>query len=195
MISDKMDAWYFLPVSVTVLFVAIAFYLWLGDKSISDENQLMENSQVVFLALAGGFHLKQRLRISLSSFRIYHSILAMFCFSVMAREIDINMIGTAQIWGTIEIAVRFCIVVTWLLLAYYAVRRLPELWVNRFSIVFSPNSLLTVFAIAFYLASWFFDKQVVPINEGLSQFIEEALQLSGTIFFFTSSLKPISLSN
>jgi hypothetical protein len=190
-VKHNTRAWYFLPIAISILWVAFSWFLWLGDKSISNENRFMENSQVVFLALAFAFHWKQRLETAHPPIRACHSVLAMLCFSVMVREIDIDKIGGTRMWHIIENAIRFCVVSAWLSLAPDIARNFSKLWATRFGIFFSPNSLMTAVAVAFYLASWFFDNHIVPIDRKTSQFIEESLQLSGTAFFFAASLKPI----
>jgi hypothetical protein len=88
--------------------------LWNGDKTIAEENGLLENGQVTLLVVAGLLHFIQRRRIDSSSVvRICHAVLGMLCLSVVIREIDIDKIGPAAAWGIAELSVSFLSGVYW----------------------------------------------------------------------------------
>ncbi len=180
------------PLVLSALGVLIAGWLWAGDQSVSDENHLMENSQVFFLMLAVGLHLKHRLTLQLPLARICHMTLALLCLSVMIREIDIDKLGTHTGWDTLEKIIRGVLVLFWVVHVVSVWRCLGALWALREKILFSQTSFLTAIAIGFYCVSYLFDKRLIPVEADLSQFIEESIQLTGTIFFFAASLLPLS---
>ncbi len=83
-------------------------------------------------------------------------------------------------------------VCAWLWIIYCVIKSFSTFWPIRWGILLSTKSLLTYTAIAFYLCSWFFDKNHVAVNFHLSKFIEECLQLAGTVYFLTSAMVPLS---
>jgi uncharacterized membrane protein len=185
--------WFVVPLLASAIIILVEWFLWLGNRAVTEENHSLENLQLAFLILAVGFHLKQGFRVGATPLRICHLVLALLCFSVFLREFDIDKIGAEEIWGTIETIIRSIAGLAWIYIFYLVVRNLQALWDLRLKILLSVNSLLVATAIAFYLASWFFDKELVPVPLDVSKFIEESVQLTGTVFFFASSLRPIFL--
>jgi hypothetical protein len=58
----------------------------------------------MFLLFASGVHIYRWFQESVQELRIYHSTLALLCFSVALREFDIDKIGTNAVWLSIELA-------------------------------------------------------------------------------------------
>jgi amino acid transporter len=117
----------------------------------------------------------------------------MLCLSIMVREIDIDKLGPQAGWELAENLIRVAggLVWLWLLVLIYQKRQWH--WPRRTEILITSTSLLTGAGVVLYIASWFFDKSVVPLSSAQSQLWEETLQLSGTIFLFTAGLHSIPL--
>lgn len=184
--------WFLIPFLGIITINFLTWHLWLEDKSISAENHLIENLQLIILMFALGVHIYQRFQESVQELRIYHLTLALLCFSVALREFDIDKIGTNGMWSSMEIVTRSIMVCAWLWIIYCVIKSFSTFWPIRWGILLSTKSLLTYTAIAFYLCSWFFDKNHVAVNPHLSKFIEECLQLAGTVYFLTSAMVPLS---
>ncbi|MBE0596956.1 MAG: hypothetical protein IH614_06795 [Desulfuromonadales bacterium] len=181
-----------LPAAISLFCAFAGTWLWLHDRSVTAENHLLENSQAVFLALAIALHIVQSARTGDGAVRLFHLTLGLLCLSVLVREIDIDKLGSAAIWNSMEVVVRLCVVLVWIVLGSYLLRHWEELWRRRLPLLISMNSFLVYLGIFFYMASWFFDKSVIPVNPDVSQLWEELLQLSATVFFFVSALRPLS---
>lgn len=183
-----------LTAAIALVCALVANRLWHQDTTVTLENRLIENIQVAFLILATLLHALQssRLPAIASTDRLCHQILAMLCLSIMVRELDIDRLGPQAGWAYAENLIRLAGggVWIWLLARVYGHRR--HLWHARISILCTPNSVLTGAGVLFYVASWFFDKSVVPLPAGRSQLWEETLQMSGTVALFTAALRPIT---
>lgn len=186
-----------LLISITLALVCalVANRLWQQDMTVTYENRLIENSQVLFLILATALHTlhASRQQADALTSRVCHQVLAMLCLSIMVREIDIDKLGPQAGWALAENLIRVVggLVWLWLLVLIYQKRRWH--WPRRGEILATPTSLLTGAGVLLYMASWFFDKSVVPLASAPSQLWEETLQLSGTIFLFTAGLHQIPL--
>ncbi len=184
--------WCLIPISICMLCDLGGGLLWAEGLSITEENGLLENSQVFFLALAVCLSIRHVSYVENNTVRISHAVLGMLFLSIMIREVDINRLGSAAIWEKAELVIRLGAAVVWLCLGALVFRKWKTLWRTRFSILFSPTSFLTALGILFYMISWYFDKSTSP-NQEWNRLWEELLQLNGTVFFFAASLRPLPL--
>ncbi len=188
----SIPSWSLIPVFLCILCDFAGGLLWAEGFSITQENALLENSQVFFLALAVFLSIRQVSYEENKTVRISHAVLGMLFLSIVIREVDINRLGSAAIWEAAELVIRLGAVVVWLYLGALVFRKWKTLWRIRFSILFSPTSFLTAVGILFYMISWHFDKSASP-NQEWNRLWEELLQLNGTIFFFAASFRPLPL--
>ncbi|MEX0738946.1 MAG: hypothetical protein WD071_06370 [Pseudohongiella sp.] len=185
--------------ALTVVIAAVcafaATWLWTHDIGVTHENRIIENTQVFFLLLALATHALQagRQPVSSTSLRLCHLVLAMLCLSIMVREIDIDKLGSQPGWELAENLIRLTGGAGWIWLLTHVYRNRRPLWQCKTGILLTSASLLTGLGVLFYMASWLFDKSVVPLPAERSQLWEETLQLSGTIFLFTAALRPIHI--
>ncbi len=186
--------WFVFPVIIAAAFILFAWFLWIEDRSITEENGLLENLQLLFLSVGLGFHLKQRSGSLTTATRICHSTLALLCLSIILRELDIDEIGTTGMWSLVETVARLATAFAWLLIMYVVAMNFRGLWAYRWEIGFSITSVATAIAIVLYIVSWPFDKGYIPVAPDISQFIEESLQLTATVYLMAASLRPIRLS-
>jgi hypothetical protein len=188
--SQSTFFWFGIPLFGVITMGFFAWRLWLNNPSVPEENSFIENFQLVFLFSAIFAHGLRMFQESIQELRIYHAALALLCFSVALREFEIDDIGSSTIWPAVEISIRSIAVSAWIWLIYRLTRNFRKLWAIRHAITRSMKSVQVYLAITFYLGSWFFDKNHVPIDAQLSKFIEQSLQLGGTVFFLTSALIP-----
>lgn len=192
--SSNSLYWFVSPVIIAAAIILFAWFLWVEDRSITAENGLLENLQLLFLSVGLAFHLKQRAISRMPETRVCHSTLALLYFSIILRELDIDKFGTTEIWSFVEIIARITTALAWLLIAYIVAMNLRGLWAYRWEIGLSFTSIVTLIAITLYIVSWPFDKGYMPVAPDISQFIEESLQLTATVYFMAASLKPVNLS-
>ncbi|MBC52947.1 MAG: hypothetical protein CMQ34_03835 [Gammaproteobacteria bacterium] len=118
----------------------------------------------------------------------------MLCLSIMIRELDIDKLGSQAGWAYAENLIRLTGVAVWLWLLARVAGHRQSLWQKKLHILCTPNSVLTGAGVLLYMASWFFDKSIVPLPQDRSQLWEETLQMSGTVALFTAALPPISVN-
>ena len=166
--------------------------LWHYGLVQAQENHVLELAQCAFLALACGvcsvraWHLA---KISLNLNFLLHAGLALLSYSFILREVDIDRLGTAPAWASLEQGLRLFGVALWLALLIFVVPRVRQLWAQRAIMFKKPMVILAMMGGALLLASWPFDKQVFTVLPYLtSQFIEELLELNGCMVLFFSSL-------
>lgn len=184
-------SWFVVPAVVSVVLSYFAWRLWRTHKWLTAEDQLLESWQAVFLTFAFGVHLLRWLAASTRPVGLCHLTLAMLCVSVLLREVDVDQIGDAAIWSSLETILRLTIVVAWLIVLQGVGHDFPILWRIRWEVLLSIKSALTFLAIVLYAVSRLFDKHDLPVEEELSRLLEEVIQLSATIFFFAGALKPL----
>lgn len=189
-----------LTFSLTVVFLSICAFaanrLWQQDVTVTYENNILENIQVFFLTLATTTHLWQLSRqpAGAATARMCHMVLAMLCLSIMVREVDIDKLGPQPAWGITENLIRLAGAAVWIWLIVHIYDKRLTLWRFRADILCTPTSVLTGLGVMCYMASWFFDKSVVPLPAERSQLWEETLQMSATVLLFTAALRAIPLA-
>ena len=184
--------WFVIPLLALIAIDFLTWQLWLEDRSITAENNLLENLQLLLLILSFVIHGYRRFQESVPDFHIYHTTLALLCFSLALREFDIDKIGSSEIWSSFEIFIRSIAVCAWVVILFRLVQSFSKFWTVHWRIFWAPKSLLNYIAIAFYIASWFFDKGFVAINPDASKYIEESFQLAATGYFLAGAMIPRS---
>ena len=188
-----MMFWFLIPFALCILCDFAGGLLWAEGFSVTQENGLLENSQIFFLALAVCFSIRQGSRTEGGTFRISHAVLGLLFFSVIVREVDIDRLGAAPAWETTEFVIRLVLVLIWVYIGALVYRKRLSFWRFRFRILYSPNSILAAVGILFYVLSRYFDKAESG-NQDFNRLWEELLQLNGTIFFSVAALRQLPLS-
>lgn len=180
---------------MALLCALVANRLWYQDITVTYENRIMENTQVLFLMLGTLLHtlLSTRMPATALNDRLCHQVLAMLCLSIMVREVDIDKLGPQAGWALAENLIRMAGVAVWIWLIARVYGKRQALWQRKTAILCTPTSMLTGVGVLLYMASWFFDKSIVPLPAARSQLWEETLQMSATVALFTAALRPISL--
>lgn len=178
-----MKRTFLIVIAVLAIVPPATYALWQDAPGVLAENHLIESAQAALLFFAASIHLSRTKRPSPSISPLYHQTLALFCFSLFIREVDIDRIGSHPAWFAIEIGLRVSIAVVWL---YHLARLLKHrrpLTAQYPALLMHPGSLLVYGGIFFYGASWFFDKEFLLAGD-FARFVEETLQLQATLLFF-----------
>jgi hypothetical protein len=174
---------------VTNLF---ALGLWYSDSSQAEENHFLELVQGGFLALVCGVCCARAWGLAKTALNLnflLHAGLALLSYSFLLREFDIDQLGAAHGWATLEQVLRLFGVALWLALLIFAALRVKQLWAERATMFALPMVLLSMLGGVLLAASWPFDKQLFSVLPYLtSQFIEEILELNGCMLLFFASL-------
>lgn len=174
---------------VTLALTSIGSFMgWLLNKQIADESSLIELGQVIFLALASGsaaIHSAQSQRTSVEGYILFG--LAIFCTALMLREVDIDKLGSAAGWKTLEQVLRATAGIIALSYLGFLLRKRSLLWASITDIGRMTSVRLALFGCVMYLASWPFDKMVFDLSASMSVLIEETLELNACIIIFFAS--------
>lgn len=171
-----------------IFLLALSFYLWLGDSSVTEENRLIENGQVTFVLLGAMLHGSRWRRAEDAVARDFHACLGLLCLSIAVREVDIDRLGPAAIFDPLENMIRGILIVAWLVCCAALFRHRISLWSRKLNLAFSPCSRISIIGILAYGFSWFFDKQVFPLGSSVQRLIEESIQLAATFFLAAAAL-------
>lgn len=197
--------------------ICACLVLWWWHPDVAEENHLIESAQVVLLILAAGLHAREALRIrrinqseesgtnretlvgvphssapvtELDRRRLATAVCVggmLLALSFAVRELDIQRFGRHPVWGDIEIALRAAVVACWVGYGIYVVRHLRLIWDTRSLLAAAPVLVLTMTGCLLYLASWPFDKQLLPLSFETAMFIEETIQLNACIVLVQAS--------
>lgn len=174
----------------------MSYSLWSGAIIDTAENGVLELAQNIFLLLACLLHSNHSwTKPSISHERHWHSGLALLCFALLLREVDINRFGTSTTWGTIEIIVRGVTVFVGVIYAGLVFSRWRLAAKNIRLLATSPTTILTGLGCVAYLSSWPFDKMIFALPGDISEWIEETLELNATILLFAASTFSININD
>lgn len=166
-----------------------AYWLWTFTPRITAENDLLETAQYLFLLLACATHIFQSGKAPPKSVeRHLRWNLALFCFALLLREFDIDRVGDAQIWHSIESLIRSLTLITLVIYWGWAwgwpAKKGRIHWCNISGIFATPTIVLTIIGCIFYAAGWPFDKLKFSIAADFSGLIEETLELNACMLLF-----------
>lgn len=178
--TPSAAVWLIIMVASTL----VAVVWWPYDKSVVEENDVVESAQALLLLAGCAIH-SVRARFQPGTFeQLFHMALALLCLSFVVREVDIDRMGEAPVWPIIEYFVRGVVVGLWVALIVLIVRRREhhaQLWQNDLRAALSPTGLYTAGGALLYGVSFFFDKQIAPLPPHVMVLFEETLQLNGTL--------------
>lgn len=173
------------------------YLLWTRDAAVVDENNLVETSQAILLVAAAAVH---GWRCSSAHWRAggtIHLGLALLCFTMAVREVDIDQLGDRDIMETLELVLRWMIVAAWIGLGFKVAGVISEWIRNTRQIAGGSVFVFTVAGCVLYLCSWPLDKYPERFSESedLVQFFEELFQLHGTLLLFAGAWMRVTSSS
>lgn len=179
----------FFIVGLLAISSTLSFELWQLIPQVTAENALLELTQ-------GGFLLLAALLQSLRAFNTHDSGLkrdirlglALFAFALFLREVDINKLGSSDLWNALETILRVIALLMILGFALHISRRIKLITHNIGKILLSPTVMLTMLACVLYAGGWPFDRELFDIDKGLSLWFEETFELNACLLFFCASL-------
>lgn len=163
------------------------YFLWRVDPNVVLENRLIEWMQAALLALAALVHAVRSRGLQDAVLRLSRVGLALFCTSLVLRELDLDKFGTNPAWQFAEVALRGVIITAWAIFAWPVVRSAAGILARLHRLARSPCAALTVCGGVFYLLSWPLDQFQPDLGALSAMFLEETLQLNGTILFFVAA--------
>ncbi|MEN3367357.1 MAG: hypothetical protein V7606_4631 [Burkholderiales bacterium] len=181
-----------LPSLVAVLLVVpvASYFLWKNDPLIAKENGLLEIAQAIFLLLASVLHSERAFRLKKSALDFtVHAGLALLTLSFALREIEIDEIGSSELWASAERIIRLAAAILWIGFLVFLVPRIRQIYSCRSAILAMPAVILTLCGGLFFLAGWPFDKEIFSaLSHASSALIEEVLELNACITLLAASL-------
>lgn len=171
--------------------VSLASYrLWSQGVISTSESGLLEVGQNIFLLLACllySYHSYDDNADSL--YRLLYRGLALFCLTLLLRELDIDRLGGVENgrWEMIELSVRGAALLGVIIYCGAWIRS-PDIQPSRIKILLSRPTMSFIYWGAFcYLCTWPFDKSLLAIPQSTAGWIEETLELNATILFFSAA--------
>ncbi len=179
----------FFIIGLLAISSTLSFELWQLTPQVTAENALLELTQ-------GGFLLLAALLQSLRAFHTHDSGLkrdirlglALFTFALFLREVDINKLGSSDLWNALETILRVIALLMILGFTLHMSRRIKLVTHNIGKILLSPTVMLTMLACVLYAGGWPFDRELFSIDKSLSLWFEETFELNACLLFFCASL-------
>lgn len=174
--------------AVVFLTVLVSLYAWWHDPTVAKENHALELAQAALLLAACGMHggHAYRMRQTRIAFLI-HAGLALLTLSFALRELDIDRFGDASVWSIVERTLRTLAAILWVVFFSLAIRYRKAISGRLFAILLQAPMSLAILAGIFFIAGWPFDKGLILQNVGISELVEETLELIGCVILLASS--------
>ena len=179
----------FFIVGLLAISTSLSFEAWQLDPSVVKENALLELAQGGFLLLAAIFQVWRAFKAHDSGLkRDIRLGLALFTFALFLREVDIDKLGSSDLWGALETMLRVVAMLAILSFAFHMSRRIKLVLNNLGKILLSPTIILSILACALYACGWPFDRELFSIDKGLSKWFEETFELNACLLFLCASM-------
>lgn len=168
---------------------ALSFEIWQLNPWITQENAPLELTQGGLLLLAALIQCARAFSKHTSGLQRDICLgLALFTFMLFLREVDIDQLGTAGLWGTLETLLRVLALMVALFFVAHITRRIKMIRCSLNKIFRAPMVKITILGCLLYACGWPFDKELLNIDEGLSLWFEETFELNACLLFFCASL-------
>lgn len=165
-------------------------HLWLLEPGIAEENRLLEQGQVIFLAGAAVVCLI-RMAVGAAAKRFFpFGFLFLFFLTFLLREVDVEDFPLPDIVILLGSGTGRDIVLgaAWIIYLFLLVRRPLRLPATAHRFLTSRVGAYFTAGILFYLAAMPFDKNMLDLSQNALLFGEESLELAGTFLLFLASL-------
>lgn len=183
---------YLLGVFLLTGAVAAGAWWWWGhqDGEAITESHPLEWSQAGLLAAAAFIHFLRSGHATTVAWRFAWLGAALFCVSLMLREIDIDAITPHAGWSVLEWIIRVLAGLVWIALTWRLAVHWHRVRPQMRPIVGSAMVLLTGVGCLFYALSWPFDKFEFDVGPFEARFLEETAQLIATLLLLTAAGAP-----
>lgn len=161
----------------------LSFLLWQSYPEIVKENGLLEDGQVLFLLIACIAAALRFNRVRSTASFDKELLLALMFSSlvILLREVDIDKLGSSAIWPLVEKAARAIAAVALLGFIVHLLRKCKSLARNFGSLLKTPVTIMVLLGAVLYMCSWPLDKNLIAIDVGFSQLLEEIVELNACI--------------
>lgn len=177
----------------------VSYSLWTSGAISAAETGQLEAGQSIFLLLACLLH-SYHSRANKMCFiaRYGHCGLALFCFALFLREMDIDKMGhieNADLWRALELMMRSLTLVGFLVCGKLFLKhpRINILHVKRF--LSTPTAFFSLCGCVTYLCGWPFDKLLFGIPDAVSVWAEETVEFDAACLFLYAALTPFSIGS
>lgn len=177
--------------AIAILLVSLLSYLgWKLNPMIIAEDHFMEWAQALLLLFAFAVHAWKAIKLPPSSIEfLVRSGAGILALALALRELDIDKLGTSDIWAVAELVLRGTALTMLVAFLAFSAIRLPGIWRNRSPLVRMTTVRWTFFGCLLYVASWPFDKGLVfSFMRDYAYFLEEMLELNACITLFAAAL-------
>jgi hypothetical protein len=170
------------PLSLFPGICAVFVIWWLRDPSIAEENALIENIQAGFLLLALFFTVRR-----FRSERGWNSVLIFFFLTfltILLREIDLRPFPLPRSVVLLSSKGRnLALAIGWSVFLYFFIRHYRAAIKEFVILLRKVSGKYILLGCLFYGFAWPFDEGMFEITKNTTQFIEELMEVMGTLAF------------
>jgi hypothetical protein len=163
--------------------------LWVTEV----ENGAMENVQAIAIFLSLMMFLLSSVRRQFSE-RLFFLTLALLCFSLFLRELDMEDLGLnpVVVWLTSGVGRNLLLSLLWVFSLLLMFLNRGKVWKVCMDWIKSFGGQTMILAGFFFVSAWPFDKEMLPILSRSSRFFEELLELNGYLLIWMSSFSGLA---
>lgn len=162
---------------------------------IGRENNLIENSQSIGLLFASALFVRFRHTGALRTAPLLAWGLALFCFTFFVLELDTRPFGNARLIDLTNGTIRnVWLGGLWVVLGIISLRHVASLWAGGLSWLLSSSGICMLIAGVFWIFSALLEGYGYSNVFGPS-FLEELMELNGTLFMVSSALRSANLDS
>jgi hypothetical protein len=167
----------------------LSFELWQLNPDVINENALLELAQGAALLAAALIQSVRALSAdNVGLKRDIHTGLALFAFALVLREVDVDKLGSSAAWSVLETLMRVLAFVLIIGFVMKMSRKMHTVTRNLRKILLSPTVTMTILGCMLYAGAWPFDKELFEINNLLSLWFEETIELNACLLLLGASL-------
>jgi hypothetical protein len=173
---------------LALMAITLAYAVFIQDLAwLSNENGVMENIQVFFLALACVIFLWQS-RFLQQPNKLLAIFLSLLAFAFVFREIDVQHLPVHSVVVFVFAEEgRLLYLIPLLLLLAQLVWKVPYFWQNKTTYCRSNTFVYMLLTTVLYaVVSNLFDKKIIPVAD--PYFFEEVVEIFATGFMFSAAL-------
>jgi len=170
------------------------FWTWLYRMNYVTpaENGIMENTQILFLAVSSLLFFKSSLHQDQKDKKFLFLGLAILSFNFMVREIEINKLEISVhpflLWLRHGSGFNLIMGSVWGIFLIKTFRHTKTVWKYFVTWMTSANGMMFLVGGIFLIISIPLDKEVLGLSEKMTNYTEELFELNGFLLMLISSL-------
>ncbi len=161
---------------------------WLYYHNIAYENHVLEYLQVLFLLIGSLIFFYLSIVIKENSYYVLYLSLGVFYLTFLVRELEPDRVESFYATIILPPVRNYWIIAAWIFVLFIFLRK-PRSTVDVFlEWVKLEQGVCIIVGGLWYLLGDIFDKNLLDLNRPVTLFIEELLELNGTIFMLLSAI-------